>query len=248
MSGHRLTIEIVGVAGSGKSTLARTLRTGYGCSIADSLHTRLPSHWPYVLHGLPTLGPLFAASVRRSPALSWDEVKFVVYVAEWSRFLRAERGERETTIVLDQGPIFALACLLWGRKPVTRSTRFDEWQQRMSERWSLELDAIVLLDAPDETLLTRIDERGQRHDVKGASRPEGLELVDRHRDAYGRVLERIESLGRPQLLRFDTAAMPPAAVAAELADSLGLVRVEELTGASPAPNVIHGRMKSHGDA
>jgi hypothetical protein len=111
----------------------------------------------------------------------------------------------------------------------------------MVERWSLELDAIVLLDAPDETLLTRIDDRTQRHDVKGASRPAGLELVERHRDAYGRVLERIEDLGRPRLLRFDTAAIPPATIAVELAGTLALGRGEELTETPGALNVIHGR-------
>jgi len=241
MSGHRLTIEIVGVAGSGKSTLARTLRSDYGCRVADSLHTRQPAHWPYVLHGLPGLGPLVAASVRDRPLLSWEEVKFVLYVAEWHRYLRDERHGPAEEIVLDQGPIFALARLRWGRKRVTRSKRFEAWERRMLERWSLELDAIVQLDAPDDTLLARIDERGQKHDVKGAPRPEGLELVERHRDAYVRVLERIEGLGRPLLLRYDTAAMPPAAVAAEVAETLALVVGEELTETPGALNVIHGR-------
>ena len=241
MSGDRLTVEIVGVAGSGKSTLARALRSDYGCRIADSLHTRLPTHWPYVLHGLPGLSPLVAASMRDRPMLSWDELKFVLYVSEWHRFLRAERDHRPGAIVLDQGPIFALACLLWGRKPVTHSMRFELWQRRMVERWSLELDAIVLLDAPDDTLLTRIDDRTQRHDVKGASRPAGLELVERHRDAYGRVLERIEDLGRPRLLRYDTATMPPATVAASLAETLALGRAGELTETPLALNVLQGR-------
>ncbi len=221
MSSEPSTIEIVGVAGSGKSTLARVLRSEYSCEIADSLHTRLPAHWPYVLHGLPGLAPLVVASVRDRPLLSWDELKFVLYAAEWHRYLHDERDGRPSgTVVLDQGPVFALACLEWGRKPVTQSSRYEAWQRRMVERWSLELDAIVLLDASDETLLTRIDDREQKHDVKGVHRAQGLELVERHRRAYGQVLAQIEELGRPRLLRYDTATMPAAAIAAEIAETL----------------------------
>jgi adenylate kinase family enzyme len=241
MSGNRLTIEIVGVAGSGKSTLARALRSDYGCRIADSLHTRLPAHWPYVVHGLPGLAPLVVANARERPMLSWDELKFVLYAAEWHRFLRAERTDPPGAIVLDQGPMFALACLLWGHKPVTRGVRFESWQRRMVERWSLELDAIALLDAPDEILLARIDEREQGHDVKGAHVADGLELVERHREAYGRVLELIQHLGRPRLLRYDTATMPPAAVAAELAETLELDRMRKLTETPRDLNVLQGR-------
>jgi len=216
-------IEIVGVAGSGKSTLTRELRVDYDCHVADSLHTRSPSHWPYVAHGLPGLLPLVAVSARDRPLLSWDELKFVLYVAEWHRFLR-DSDVMPAAVLLDQGPIFGLACLLWGRKPFTRSARFESWLRRMVERWSLELDAIVLLDAPDEILLARIDDREQRHDAKGVPVGQGLELIERHRDAYARVLSLSEALGRPRLLRYDTATMPPAEIAAELAGVLELSR------------------------
>lgn len=234
-------MEIVGVAGAGKSTLTRALRSDYGCRIADSLHTRQPAHWQYVAHGLPGLAPLVVASARDRPLLSWDELKFVLYVAEWHRYLHAERDGPPGAVVLDQGPIFALACLLWGRKPVTRGVRFKSWQQRMVERWSLELDAIAVLDAPDEVLLARINGREQGHDVKGVPVTEGLELVERHREAFGRVLELIEGLGRPRLLRYDTATMPPAVVAAELAEALELNRMQGLTETPRDLNVLHGR-------
>ena len=241
-------VEIVGVAGSGKSTLTRALRSGYGWHIADSLHTRIPAHWPYVAHGIPGLLPLVDASVRDRPLLSWDELKFIVYVAEWHRFLRAERPGHSGAIVLDQGPIFALACLLWGRKPFTRSARFEAWLRQMVERWSLELDAIVLLDAPDEILLARIDDREQGHDAKGAPLHEGLELIERHRDAYGRVLELSEGLGGPRLLRYNTATMPPAKIAAELAEILEPSGARELTETARVLNVTQGRTTTREDA
>lgn len=240
VTGKTQAVEIVGVAGSGKSTLTRALRSDYGCHVADSLHTKLPGHWPYVAHGLPRAVPFFAASMRDRPLLSWDELKFVLYVAEWDRFLRAEYRDRPGVVVLDQGPMFALARLLWGRKPVTRHASFEAWLRRMVERWSGELDAIVVLDAPDAALLERIDGREQRHDAKGVPSQQGLELLGQHREAYGRVFELVESVGSTQVLRFDTATMPPARIAEELAEQLGLSRAQELTVTPRARNLIQG--------
>jgi thymidylate kinase len=214
---HR--IEIAGVAGAGKSTLTRTLRHRYaGCRVADSLHTRVPAHWPYVAHSIPRLLPIIARPVRNRPLLSWDELKFAIYVSEWIRFLRASREYRYGVTILDQGPIFALACLLWGQKPITRSERFQAWVKEMVERWSLELDAIVWLAAPDHALLERINHRDQTHEAKGKSRQEGHELIESHRQAYGQLFELIDRLGRPRVLRFDTNTMSPVEIAGELAE------------------------------
>jgi adenylate kinase family enzyme len=231
-------IEIVGVAGAGKSTLTRALQGRYaGCRVADSLHTRMPAHWPYVAHSVPRVLPLVARSVLDRPALSWDELKFVVYVSEWDRFLRARPEHRSAVTVLDQGPIFALARLLWGKKPLTRTRPFEAWLNRMVERWSVELDAIVWLVAPDEALLERINHREQRHEARGKPAPEGLELIELHREAYARLLELVTGLGRPRVLRFDTSTMRPAEIAGELVEFFEERQAQRLTEASTGLNV-----------
>lgn len=238
MSTRARRIEIVGVAGTGKSTLTRTLCAQYaGCRVADSLHTRVPGHWPYVAHSLPRVLPLVARSAWNRPAWSWDEIKFVIYVSEWDRFLRRRPEHRTGVTVLDQGPIFALARLLWGKKPVTKGGPFEIWLQRMVERWTAELDAIVWLVAPDEALLARINHREQRHEAKGKPVPEGLELIELHREAYGRLLELVTGLGRPRVLRFDTSTMRPAEIAGELADVFEEPAAQQLTEGSPGLNV-----------
>jgi shikimate kinase len=224
-------MEIAGVAGAGKSTLARALVDRYpDCRVADSLHTRLPAHWPYVAHSVQSVLPLIAATARSRPALSWDEIKFAVYVSEWDRYLRREH--REGLVVLDQGPIFALARLLWGQKPVTRSEPFRAWVSTMVLRWSFELDVIVWLDAPDHALHERIGSREQRHEAKGRPTREVLELLGTHRQAYRSVLESIARLGAPPVLRFDTSRMSPPEIADAVDGALaaGASRIAEAAG------------------
>ena len=215
-------IEIVGVAGTGKSTLARTLaERDPGCRIADSLHTKTSAHWAYVVHSVPQVLPLVAQSARARPALDWEETKFIVYVTEWRRFLRRECRRDSGLVVLDQGPIFALARLLWGRKPITETREFERWMDEQIAGWSVDLDGIVWLAAPEEVLLERINERQQDHEAKGQSIREGLDVLRTHQTAYERVFERLEALGKPPFLAFDTSVLSPVRIAEELEGILG---------------------------
>lgn len=212
------TIEIVGVAGSGKSTLSKVLTGRYpSCQLADSLHTRLPAHWPYVAGAAPRVLPLLGAALRAGrPVPSWEEVKFALYLSGWSRYLREKHPSG--VVLLDQGPLFAIARLLWGDKPVTRDPRFRGWMEAMAMHWSAELDAVVWLTAPDAVLVQRIDHRPQGHEAKGQPAERALRLVESHRRAYGHVLGVIESIGRPPVRHYDTSTASPSAIADDLGE------------------------------
>jgi broad-specificity NMP kinase len=215
-------IEIVGVAGTGKSTLARTLADrDPGNRIADSLHTKTSAHWAYVAHSAPRVLPLVARSARVRPAFDWEETKFIVYVTEWRRFLRRACRDDSGLVVLDQGPVFALARLLWGRKPVTATREFEHWLDQQVAGWSVDLDGIVSLVAPEEVLLGRINEREQDHEAKGRSIREGHDVLLAHQRAYAALFERFEALGKPPVFTFDTSVMSPVRIAEEIEGILG---------------------------
>ena len=81
-------VEIVGVAGAGKSTLSRAIcQHDRACQLGPFLDVGRLAHTPYVLHSLIGLIPLVIAGLSRQPRMSWREIKLVIYVSEWRRYL-----------------------------------------------------------------------------------------------------------------------------------------------------------------
>lgn len=207
------TAELVGVAGTGKSTLTRALcRDGAVC--AEILHTRRRDHWPYVARAAPSVASLVAASRGPSRRPGWEELKFALYASSWDRYLRdtAPTGA-DRLVILDQGPVFALARLLWGDSRMVSTRRFDSWIDTTLRRWASALDAILWLDAPDEVLLARIDRRAQGHEVKGVAAEQARQVLGRHRAAYARVRHTLEAIGSPRIVDIDTSTGGPLRVA-----------------------------------
>jgi deoxyadenosine/deoxycytidine kinase len=210
-------LEIAGIAGAGKSRLTDVLRRQPGWwEVADSLHTRKLRHVLYIVRSLPRVAALAAASAAALRRPTWDDMKYVMYVSQWHRYLAGHDRPSGMVTVLDQGPVFALARFRATAHPFTRTRAFDAWWPAMVRHWSRELNAIVWLDAPDLVLLERINTRSQAHETKGASVEDGRDFITRYRTAFEEVLASMSAAGRPNVLRFDTAEQSAEDIAAEI--------------------------------
>ncbi len=214
------TIEIVGVAGTGKSTLTGILRDR-GAVRADILHTRRLAHLPYVVRGTPSVGRLLAVRGGDGRRPDWDELKFIAYARTWDRYLGSHAPAGSRPVILDQGPVFALARLIWGASRPVGTPRFDRWVDAMLERWSRSLDAIVWLDASTDVVLRRINGRATPHEVKGAEANRALEVLRSHRNAYDELRRRIETTGAIRVVDVDTTERPPIELADAITAALG---------------------------
>ena len=154
--------------------------------------------------------------------MSWREVKLVIYVSEWRRYLSHNCRLDQRMFVLDQGPIYALGRLEAMGKPFLRSPVYRRWRQRMTEAWAKKLDRIIVLDAPDPVLVERIGGRTQAHETKGRSPEVGYEFLARHRRAFDDIIVGIARAGGPEAHRIDSGSLTPDGVAAAVADELGL--------------------------
>jgi len=212
---NRCLVEVAGVAGSGKSTLTRSMCEDAGFSVGGFIHTRLPSHLLRVARAVPRLLPILASD-RRRPHMSWPEFKLMVYVTRWRNVLHREMHRRGGVTVLDQGPIYALVRLKAEGKPFTISPAFEAWWEDMLQVWVEELSTVVWLDASDDVLWQRINGRSQLHKKKGEADDEGRRFIDTYRHSFEAVLDRMESSGTPEVLRFDTEEATADQLAARL--------------------------------
>ena len=213
-------VEILGVAGAGKSTVARLLGRGPGFARAEFIHTRKPSHLLQVARGIPRLMPILLAGIARRPRISWPELKLLVYVSRWRLFLARRRPAPGTVLLFDQGPLYALVRLEAEGKPFTARRAFEDWSEEMLRSWASELIALIWLDAPDAVLWSRINERSQGHKKKGEEAEAGYRFIARYRRTFDGLLRRMEELGGPPVLRFDTSTATAEQIVDTLAPSL----------------------------
>lgn len=184
------------------------------------------AHAPYVLHSLIRLVPIVVAGLSRKPRMSWREIKLVMYVNEWPRYISRTCEPGQNMLVMDQGPIYALGRLEAMGKPFIRSAVYRRWRLQMTDIWAKKLTRIVFLDAPDSVLVERIGGRSQAHETKGKPAEVGYEFLGRHRLAFDQMVATIEMAGGPEAHRIDTGSRSLGQLAAEVAAELGLVDQE----------------------
>lgn len=197
----RRVVELAGPAGAGKTTLADTLRQQ-----DERIVVGLPVNRLGMLAGLAGAAATLAQARVAAPGRWWTrgELRSVAYLRAW-RGPAAGRDSDET-VLLDHGPAFRLAYLLDG-PPMAHTARFQSWWTRTGMSWGRLLDAVILLDAPDDVLMRRIDERDRGHRIRGAGRDDAAAFLARYRAAYDAVLDVLGAAGT-RIIRVDTSTAP----------------------------------------
>jgi energy-coupling factor transporter ATP-binding protein EcfA2 len=188
-------VELLGPAGCGKSTLLASMRdrTPRVCtefSIWGQPRTALAAT------ALRLLPVLFASWVERAP-LRPNEFLQMVRVDCLCRRVRRLLGTSRTPLVMDEGPLFALAWLevFFGSLP-GRQRR--EWRQESVAEWSALLGGVIQLDAADAELTRRIRRRRKAHPMKDATDEEIARFSRQFRVAFRDLLRAI-AVHRPDL-------------------------------------------------
>jgi deoxyadenosine/deoxycytidine kinase len=210
-------VELVGPAGGGKTTLSKVLRQkNENFLVADDLVLRNPEHLIIFVKYIPSLLPILYQQYRTSHLYSWDEIKSAVYLLSWTDVLTEQLEKKSTIILLDHGPVFKLAKLDTFGPEKPRSEKFETWWQNIIQQWANLLDLVVWLDAPDTILMDRINNRNQKHAVKGRSKQEAKMFLERYRNSYEKVFSQLNNYGETALIRFDSSQTTIELIADEI--------------------------------
>jgi hypothetical protein len=191
-----VVVELVGPAGVGKTTLAHNIqransRVHVGLSLWQVPAARL-------VQGAVALVPTIIVSALRKRRLRWREIRHMIRLDALRHAVRPERGaargKRKHIIMLDEGPVFGIGWLdvAFAERGVEAPVR---WRRRVVRRWAELLDSVVLLDAGDRVLASRIRTRFKRHRMKRSSDAALRRFAGVFRKAYDAVIAELSSSG-----------------------------------------------------
>ena len=163
---RRFVVEVLGPAGAGKTTLVRSLSESYA-----HLQDQLTLLWPDKVWALGSilceLLPAYLCNYSTSRWFNVEELRRMSRIKAWHRLLTKPSATKGTITILDHGPIFMLGMVQAFGPQLVKGRYFARWSERAITAWSNTLDTVVWLDAPDTTLVQRINQRANRHVMKG---------------------------------------------------------------------------------
>ena len=211
-----LLIEIVGPAGAGKSALARALteRLGTGGSVSVWGQRRRD-----LAQGALVVLPAALIAALTARPLALKEMTQMARVGALRRTLDRERGTERRMVVLDEGPVFALAWFdaFYGRNG---DAGWSAWRRRAVTDWAKRLDVIIRLDADAGLLAHRIRRRDKDHRVKEWEDAAIHGFQARYRAAFDKVIADLRHAGNVKVIDMRSDDLAPEALAEQLASTM----------------------------
>jgi shikimate kinase len=211
-------VEFVGPAGAGKTTLCKLLNLSRGVRLSNFPDVRKVTNIPFfILHGLqltPVLAHIFRFDDGR---LRRREIAWLTILNGWHMVLQQELKKNNDIILLDQGPVYLLSEISGFGPDCLKEEGMEQIWRIWYRQWAAILDAVVWLDAADEDLLKRIQNREKEHIVKDESAQVIFAFLERYRNVYEHTLSRLTA-NRSDLkvFRFDTTRQTPQRVADQI--------------------------------
>jgi hypothetical protein len=136
--------------------------------------------------------------------MPWENAVTVLYLEVLADVLRHRKTVDAELCVFDQGPVYHLATIAAPDPMIAVPERLRSWWKDSLDTWASLLGLVVRLDAPDASLVERIDGREKWHYLKGAP-DAAVELASTRALYDGLVTELAIRPGGPDVVRFDTS-------------------------------------------
>lgn len=214
-------VEIVGACGSGKSTLTRAVTDHDPAhQLEEFLQFKKLDHLRSAAHSVPGLANLLVAGLRARRLPDVTELKLIIYLMVWHHRIRRSPVRGTRAVVVDQGPVYALATLRRTNPPLPGTEPAGRWWRTVLAQWATTLDVIVWLDAPDDVLWERVQNRSEEHEIKGGPKESGIDFIKAYRDSFESTLEEFDHVGGPRIMRFNTSHWTTERMVTEILERL----------------------------
>lgn len=196
-----VTVEVLGPPGAGKTTLRAALCTCSEEIVPLSIYVTLRRLPLYLWSGL-SLVPMFLdrGLLKQFPR---KEHSWMIRLEASPSVLKREANGMPV-VIFDQGPVFTMVRLRAAIPEAARGLSFKRWWDRMLELWAETLDLLILLDAPDNVLLRRIQQRPKAHTLKGYSEDKARESLAERRALREATIAELQAFRDVPMLRLDT--------------------------------------------
>jgi predicted ATPase len=195
-----LVAELVGPTGVGKSALSEWLARRSGVTRASVWN--LPRAW-WLLNAVRSLPTLLSVGLRTRP-FPWEDMRYLIRLRTLRQVVERRRAQSVPLVVLDEGPVFALAWLrLFGHQR-RRGDALAAWWKQLLEEWATVLNLVVLVNAPDAVLMERIRARDKSHRVKQRTDAEIGAFLAAYRGAYEDVIAALTAHSGVQVVTLDS--------------------------------------------
>jgi thymidylate kinase len=189
-----MIVELIGPAGVGKSTLYQALNNKRYPWLLCYHHPRVwrissaPFYIKNILLLLPTLVRILGNGDRQ---LTRREIAFMAILHGWYKILRKKTTNSNNILVLDEGPISIMAYLnVWGPQSLFNSN-MQGWWENIYSKWMQSIDMVVMMDASEEIIRWRINNRPQDHHLKGESTYVMDDWLNKYRILYDQIVSRL---------------------------------------------------------
>jgi hypothetical protein len=174
---------------------------------------------PLLVNGV-SLVPTFTGMWLYARSPLWDETRHMVRLRTLERILRQPTPDSDGALIFDEGPVFAMAWLRGFGHETFRRQPSAKWWETTLRQWASVIDAVVVLDAPDDLLAARIRAREREHEVKEFPDHEIARWMARFRQALDWVLAEMAQSGGPLVVRLSSQEETAELIAENLLDQL----------------------------